>query len=95
MKLAVVRSIGSACGFRNEQDVADIEQELVDQFALVVAAARISAQMLRTDRILLEVQATGGDVRRICDLFGIDVESVARYRGILDPDLTTQPAESN
>lgn len=42
MKLAVVRSIGSARGFRDEQDVADFEQELVDQFALAMAASGLT-----------------------------------------------------
>jgi len=50
--------------------------------------AGISAQTLRTDRVLHEVQASGGDVRRISDLFGIGIESVARYLGVLDPDLS-------
>lgn len=43
----------------------------------------IAAQALREDRILDEVQATGGDIRRICELFGIGVEAV-RYTRILD-----------
>jgi len=41
--------------------------------------AGISAQALRTDRILQEAQASGGDVRRICDLFGLTVDSATRY----------------
>lgn len=40
--------------------------------------AGISAQALRTDRIIQEIQATGGDVRRISDLFGIGVDTAAR-----------------
>ena len=36
-------------------------------------------QALREDRILQEIHATGGDVRRICDLFGLSVESAMRY----------------
>ena len=39
----------------------------------------MTAQALRTDRILYEVEQTGGDVRRICDLFGISVETALRY----------------
>lgn len=36
-------------------------------------------QTLREDRILDEVRATGGDVRRICELFGLSVEGALRY----------------
>ncbi len=36
-------------------------------------------QALREDRILQEIHATGGDVRRICDLFGINIETAMRY----------------
>ena len=41
--------------------------------------AGMNPQSLRTDRILQEIHATGGDVRRLCDLFGIGVESATRY----------------
>lgn len=41
--------------------------------------AGVTAQALRTDRILYEVEQTGGDVRRICDLFGIGIETALRY----------------
>ncbi|MBN9191873.1 tyrosine-type recombinase/integrase [Microbacteriaceae bacterium K1510] len=50
MKLAVVRSIGSARGFRDEQDVADFEQELVDQFALAMAAAGLTDGHIQSSR---------------------------------------------
>lgn len=44
---------------------------------------------LRTDRILDEAIATGGDVRRLSDLFGITVDTAVRYASILDhPSLT-------
>jgi hypothetical protein len=44
---------------------------------------------LREDRILHEIHATGGDVRRICDLFGLSVEGATRYlKTIEHPDLT-------
>jgi len=46
-------------------------------------------QALREDRILHEIHATGGDVRRICDLFGLSVEGATRYlKTIEHPDLT-------
>lgn len=41
--------------------------------------AGVTAQTLRTDRILYEVERTGGDVRRICDLFGISIETALHY----------------
>ncbi|GAB3769323.1 hypothetical protein GCM10028864_68800 [Microlunatus parietis] len=41
--------------------------------------AGVTAQALRTDRILYEVEQTGGDVRRICDLFGIGIDTALRY----------------
>jgi hypothetical protein len=48
-------------------------------------------QALREDRILQEIHATGGDVRRICDLFGLSVEASMRYAATLghpDPQTT-------
>lgn len=46
-------------------------------------------QALREDRILHEIHATGGDVRRICDLFGLSVEGATRYlKTVEHPDLT-------
>lgn len=49
--------------------------------------SRIRPQALREDRILHEIHATGGDVRRIYDLFGLSVESATRYiKTIEHPD---------
>jgi hypothetical protein len=39
----------------------------------------MSAQHIRLDRILDEAQASSGDVRVICDLFGMSVGNAARY----------------
>jgi len=37
-----------------------------------------------------QIHATGGDIRRICDLFGLSVEGATRYlRTVEHPDLTT------
>ncbi len=48
----------------------------------------VRAQALREDRILQEIHATGGDVRRIYDLFGLSVEAAMRYAATLGhPDL--------
>jgi hypothetical protein len=45
----------------------------------------ISPQAVREDRILDEALATGGDIRRLCDLFGLTVGGAERY---------TRPAET-
>ncbi|MEV7649078.1 hypothetical protein [Arthrobacter sp. NPDC089319] len=48
-------------------------------------------RVLREDRILHEIHATGGDIRRVCDLFGLSVEGATRYLGTLEhPDLTLE-----
>lgn len=47
----------------------------------------LSAQTLREDRILQELHATG-DIRRLCDLFGLSVAAAMRYATTLsDPAL--------
>lgn len=49
----------------------------------------IRPRALREDRILHEIHATGGDVRRICDLFGLSIEGATRYLATIDhPGLT-------
>lgn len=45
----------------------------------------LSPQALREDRILQEIHATGGDIRRICDLFGLSIEAAMRYASTIDP----------
>jgi hypothetical protein len=54
-----------------------------------------AARDIRTDRILDEVHATGGDLRRICALFGLSVKGAARYTAVLDnpglSDIQTAP----
>lgn len=47
-------------------------------------STKLRPQALREDRILQEIHATGGDVRRICDLFGIGVQAALRYGATLD-----------
>jgi hypothetical protein len=45
-------------------------------------------QAIREDRILYEAHASGGDPRRLCDLFGLSVSAAERYTATLDhPDL--------
>lgn len=53
----------------------------------------VDSRRLREDRILHEVHATGGDVRRLCDLFGLSVTAATRYTLALEhPDLArTRP----
>ncbi|MGW9132003.1 hypothetical protein [Streptomyces sp. NPDC055681] len=47
----------------------------------------INVQALREDRILQEIHATGGDVRRICDLFGLSISGALRYAAVIEhPD---------
>jgi len=49
----------------------------------------LHAQAMREDRILDEDAATGGDLRRICDLFGLSVGAALRYAATADqPRLT-------
>lgn len=45
----------------------------------------VSSQAIREDRILHEVHATGGDVRRVADLFGLSIDGVQRYLPPADP----------
>jgi hypothetical protein len=44
----------------------------------------LSATALREDRILDEARASGGDVRRICDLFGLSIQAACRHTATLD-----------
>ena len=61
MRLAAVRSIGTARGFRDEQDAADFEQEIVDQYALAMAAAGLTdAHYPRGTRDSVRVPAEPG-----------------------------------
>lgn len=59
------------------------------------------AQIMREGRILDELLATGGDLRRLCDLFGLSISGAERYLGALNhPDLdpadpTTDQPPSN
>lgn len=45
------------------------------------------------DRILDEVHATGGDVRRLMELFGLTATSAQRYTATLDPQGLTGQAD--
>ncbi|WP_171069242.1 hypothetical protein, partial [Actinomadura geliboluensis] len=54
------------------------------------------AEAVRQDRIIDEILATGGDLRRICDLFGVTIATAQHYTTVLNhPSLTTdEPAGS-
>jgi integrase/recombinase XerC len=55
VKLAVVRNIGSAGALRSEADIATFEQEIIDQYALAMAAAGLSdAHVAGSRRVVLE-----------------------------------------
>jgi len=58
MNLAVVRSIGTARGWRSEEDAADFEQEIIDQYALAMAAAGLSdAYISHSRRAIFELRS--------------------------------------
>lgn len=47
-----------------------------------------SVRAIRQDRILHEALATGGDTRRLCDLFGLSIQAASRYTdAIREPSL--------
>jgi hypothetical protein len=56
----------------------------------ITATIGISAQAIREDRILHEAITTG-DVRRLCDLFGLTVGGAERYTHTLGPPDTDNP----
>lgn len=55
----------------------------------------MSAQSIRQDRILDEAHATGGDVRQLCDLFGLSIAGAYRYTTTVDhPGIATWAAST-
>jgi integrase len=42
------------------------------------------AEHIRLDRIYQEVEATGGDIRALCDLFGMSIANAARWATTID-----------
>ena len=71
-------------------NVADLfdKKRITGEFERLLA---VRLQLLREDRILHEIHATGGDVRRICDLFGLTISGATRYLNTVEhPDLTTE-----
>jgi hypothetical protein len=50
----------------------------------------VTPQALRDDRITQEIYATGGDVRRLCDFFGLGIDAALRYTTVLEHPRPTQ-----
>ena len=44
----------------------------------------IPAEHIRLDRIYREVEATGGDIRALCDLFGMSIANAARWAATIN-----------
>ncbi|GAA4102912.1 hypothetical protein [Nonomuraea soli] len=53
------------------------------------ALIRINTQAIREDRILHEAIATEGDIRRLCDLFGLSVAGAERYATVVGGELAS------
>lgn len=51
----------------------------------------ISAEHIRLDRIYQEAEATGGDIRALCDLFGMSIANAARWATTIN-HITEPPA---
>jgi hypothetical protein len=50
--------------------------------------AGLTATAIREDRILNEAHASGGDARRLADLFGLSIQATTRYTSTVDhPEL--------
>ncbi len=49
----------------------------------IIDKLSVLPRMIREDRILNEAIASGGDVRRLCDLFGISVITAQRYADVI------------
>ena len=59
MSLAVVRNIGSGAVLRGEDDITAFEQEIIDQYALAMAAAGLTdAYVASVRRVIFEFTAT-------------------------------------
>ncbi|WP_248761474.1 hypothetical protein [Pseudarthrobacter sp. SSS035] len=56
--------------------------------AWVNTSMGMTVQEVREDRILNELHTNGGDIRRLCDMFGLSIPGAARYSAVLThPDL--------
>ena len=55
----------------------------------------ISAEHIRLDRIYQEVEATGGDIRALCDLFGMSIGNAARWVTTIDRSTASSARSGN
>lgn len=58
-------------------------------------ALGMSPQAIREDRILHEAIVTGGDIRRLCDLFGLSVTGAERYTRTVHEPALAEPSPSS
>jgi len=49
----------------------------------ITTSMGMTAQQAREDRILHELHASGGDLRRICDMFGLSIAGASCYSTVL------------
>ncbi len=49
----------------------------------ITTSMGMTAQEAREDRILHELHASGGDIRRLCDMFGLSIAGASRYSAVL------------
>jgi hypothetical protein len=63
--------------------------------AWTLSALGLPANELRNDRILHEAIATEGDIRRLCDLFGISVNTALRYLHSPEQPADPEPERSS
>lgn len=49
----------------------------------ITTSMGMTAQEAREDRILHELHASGGDIRRLCDMFGLSIAGASRYSSVL------------
>jgi hypothetical protein len=61
----------------------------------ITATLGVPAKTIRDDRILHEAIATQGDVRQLCELFGIGVASALRYTHTTDQPQPNQASSSS
>jgi hypothetical protein len=63
-------------------------EECSKRWIWLTIGSDLSIAAIREDRILDEAQATGGDVRRLADLFGLSIQAGTRYTSAVShPDL--------
>jgi hypothetical protein len=70
------------------QRTATLVQPVGERWLRLTIGPGLTPTALREDRILNETHATGGDARRLTDLFGLSIQATTRYTATTDhPDL--------